>query len=89
LLKLRWGFQSPQPAAGYPRKNNQEMLMKTAKCPARDKVFQLQEETKVQELISCPHCISLLQLIRQFPPTLDWAEDQPVLTSQRTFKKLY
>jgi len=63
--------------------------MKTAICPACNKVIQLPEETKVQDLISCPQCISLLQLIRQFPPILDWAEDQPVLTSHRTFKKLY
>jgi len=63
--------------------------MKNAKCPACKKVIQLHEKTKVQELIDCPYCKSLLELVRLYPPTLDWAEDPTVSSSHRRFTKIY
>ena len=63
--------------------------MNNSKCPSCGKNIQLQEETKVQELITCPNCKSVLELINNFPPTLDWAEDPAVCSSRRIFTKLY
>ena len=63
--------------------------MKNAPCPACKKVVKVQEETEVLELISCPHCKSLLELVNLFPPTLDWAEDPAVSSSHRIFSKSY
>jgi hypothetical protein len=57
--------------------------MRKAKCPSCKKVINLQPDTKVQELVTCPHCNSILEFVRDFPPTLDWAEDPPV--SSRKF----
>jgi NAD-dependent SIR2 family protein deacetylase len=62
--------------------------MKKAKCPACKKVIQLSEKTKVQTLITCPYCESILELVNEFPPTLDWAED-PVVASKRFFNNRY
>jgi hypothetical protein len=61
--------------------------MRNGKCPSCKKVIQLQEKIKVQELVSCPHCNSILELVRLFPPTLDWAEDPVVNHSHRSFTK--
>jgi hypothetical protein len=62
--------------------------MKTAKCPSCKKTVEIQENTKVQDLITCPRCQSILELINKFPPTLDWAED-PAISSRRIFNKMY
>lgn len=63
--------------------------MKNAKCPACKKIVQLEETTRVQDLITCPHCQSMLELVRQIPLTLDWAEDPAVCSSRRIFTKMY
>ena len=63
--------------------------MKNAKCPSCKKSVHLQEKTKVQELITCPFCQSILELVNNFPPTLDWAEDPAVNSSRRFLSKLY
>jgi hypothetical protein len=61
----------------------------SAECPACKKNIRFKDETKVQELILCPHCKSLLEFVNQFPPTLDWAEDPIVCSSRRILTKLY
>lgn len=63
--------------------------MRKAKCPSCKKVIQFQETVKVQELITCPHCKSILELVRLFPPTLDWAEDPVANPTHRTFNKMF
>ena len=64
--------------------------MKNAKCPACKKTVHLQEKTMVQDLITCPYCKSILELVNKFPPTLDWAEEDPAVTSsRRVITKLY
>lgn len=63
--------------------------MKNAKCPACSRTIQLNEKTKLHELINCRHCNSLLEFIADFPPTLDWAEEPAVLSTRRVMNKLY
>ncbi len=63
--------------------------MNKAKCPSCKKIIPVQERTNVQELILCPHCTSLLELVNKFPPTLDWAEDPIVCSSRRILNKQY
>ncbi len=63
--------------------------MKNAKCPSCKKIVHLQETTKVQDLITCPHCKAILEFVNKFPPTLDWAEDPAVYSSRRIISKLY
>ena len=63
--------------------------MNKAKCPACKNILEIQKEAKVQELITCPHCTALLELVNKFPPTLDWAEDPIVCLSRRILTKLY
>ena len=62
--------------------------MKKAKCPSCKTMIEIQEDTKVQDLITCPHCESILELINNFPLTLDWAED-PAVASRRFFTRMY
>lgn len=45
--------------------------MKKASCIACKKMIELQEDINVQELITCPYCKSIMELIRLNPPTLD------------------
>jgi DNA-directed RNA polymerase subunit RPC12/RpoP len=59
--------------------------MKNAICPSCKKTVRLAEKMKVQELITCPNCYSNLELVKKFPPTLDWAEDPSVVSSRRTY----
>ena len=63
--------------------------MNKAICPACTKILQIQEESKVQEIITCPHCTALLELVNKLPPVLDWAEDPAVNSSRRVFVKLF
>ena len=63
--------------------------MKNAICPSCKKTVRLAERMKVQELITCPNCKSNLELVKKFPPTLDWAEDPSVNSSRRNFSNLY
>jgi hypothetical protein len=62
--------------------------MGIAKCPACTKDIQLSKETKVHDLIDCPHCNSLLEFGSQYPPTLDWADDPIVYPSRRSMKQI-
>ena len=62
--------------------------MKNAKCPTCKKTVRLAERMRVQELITCPHCKSDLELVKKFPPTLDWVEDPAFVSSRRTFPDL-
>ena len=59
------------------------MTTKRAKCPACKNNIELDTKIRVQGLITCPHCQSLLEFIRDFPPKLDWAEDPVVSTNHR------
>ena len=61
--------------------------MKKARCPSCKNIIELQEETKVQELITCLNCKSILELVKKFPPTLDWPEDSPVYSSRNISSK--
>ena len=63
--------------------------MKNAVCPSCKKTVRLAERMKVQELITCPSCKSVLELVKKFPPTLDWSEDPSLNLSRRTFSKLF
>jgi DNA-directed RNA polymerase subunit RPC12/RpoP len=63
----------------YPKILKEHHMRKT-KCPACKKIIQLQDDTKVQDLVTCPYCKSILEFTRDFPPTLDWAED-PIMNS--------
>ena len=63
--------------------------MKNAKCPSCKKTVRLADSMKVQELITCSYCSSNLELIKKFPPTLDWAEDPAVVSSRRITSKLF
>ena len=63
--------------------------MNKAKCPSCKKIILFQDKAKVQDLITCPHCKSLLELVNQFPPTLDWTEDPVVHSPHRIFSKHY
>ena len=58
-------------------------------CPACTRVIQLPKEIKVQDLINCPHCSSMLEYVSQDPPNLDWAEDPQVYPSHRLLKQNY
>ena len=49
-----------------------------AECPSCKKTVPVHEETKARDLIDCPYCKSVLELITKCPPTLDWAEDPAV-----------
>lgn len=62
--------------------------MNKAKCPSCKNTVEFEEKIKVQDLITCPHCKSLLELVNQFPPTLDWAEDTGI-SSRQFFPKMY
>jgi DNA-directed RNA polymerase subunit RPC12/RpoP len=62
--------------------------MRKAKCPACKKVILLDQEFKVRELINCPHCNTILEIVKKFPPTLDWADDPMVYSSRKIFNKL-
>jgi|GEM_PF-3330227 hypothetical protein len=61
--------------------------MTEAKCPACAKIILLQEQIKIHDLTTCPHCHSFLEYVGQFPPTLVWSEDPAVFSSRRTFRK--
>ena len=63
--------------------------MNNAKCPACTKVIQLHKKTYLQELIICPNCNSLLELIAESPPTLDWAEDPVVFLTRGIINKMF
>ena len=63
--------------------------MNKAKCPSCKKIVEMQENAKVRELITCPYCNSILEIVNKFPPTLDWAEDPSVCSSRSIFSKLY
>jgi DNA-directed RNA polymerase subunit RPC12/RpoP len=63
--------------------------MRKAKCPACKKVVQLMEDIKVQDLILCPYCNVLLEVVSQFPPTLDWIEKPEECSSHRIIKRTY
>ena len=63
-------------------------MQTVAVCPSCKKTIPVSKETKVQDLIDCPYCKSILELIMKFPPTLDWAED-PAVCSRRILTKLY
>lgn len=62
--------------------------MNKAKCPSCKNIIEIQEETKVRELITCPRCQAILELVNIFPPTLDWAED-PAISSRWFFSRMY
>ena len=61
--------------------------MKNAKCPSCKKIIQFQDKVKIQELVECPLCNSILELVKKFPLTLDWADDPAVQQSQRAYSK--
>jgi C4-type Zn-finger protein len=63
--------------------------MKEAECPLCGKVIQLKKQTKVRQLITCPYCRSLLELVHQSPPTLDWVEDPLIYSPRMIFTKRY
>jgi hypothetical protein len=63
--------------------------MKRAKCLACKKMIKLQEDIKAQELITCPYCKSILELMGLNPPTLDWPDDPVVRPSRGILSKMY
>ena len=63
--------------------------MKKAKCPACEKIIYMHQEIKIRELVTCPHCKSVLELVDNFPPSLDWAEDPVVYSPYRKFKTMH
>lgn len=64
-------------------------IRKIATCPACKGTIHLQENTKVNELVSYPNCSSLLEFISQHPPVLSWADDPLVIPSRRIMKQNY
>lgn len=63
--------------------------MKKAKCPACKSIVEFDVKIKVQDLLTCPKCKSLLELVRDFPPKLDWAEDPEVYASYWMYTKFH
>ena len=64
------------------------MIRARAKCPACKKIINLDQRYKVRELITCPFCQSLLEVVSEHPQKLDWAEDPQITSSLRSYRKL-
>ena len=43
----------------------------SAECPACRKNIRVDEDAKVQELILCPYCKTLLEFVKAIPPTFE------------------
>ena len=50
----------------------------TARCPECDSRIYFERRPDVGEMISCPECDTLLEVISVAPLRLDWASDEPV-----------
>ncbi|MEZ4516121.1 MAG: hypothetical protein R3C44_04535 [Chloroflexota bacterium] len=50
----------------------------TARCPECDARIYLQRRPEAGELMSCPECDTLLEVISVSPLRLDWADDEPL-----------
>jgi hypothetical protein len=58
--------------------------MRKTQCLNCFKVIELEEDIKIQEIVQCPHCKVLLEVVRKFPLTLDWGEDPSPKKARRT-----
>ncbi len=50
----------------------------TARCPECDSRIYFERRPDTGEMISCPECDTLLEVISVSPLRLDWAADEPV-----------
>lgn len=52
----------------------------TARCPECDSRIYFERRPDTGEMISCPECDTLLEVISISPLKLDWASEEPVGT---------
>jgi lysine biosynthesis protein LysW len=50
----------------------------TARCPECDSRIYFERRPDTGEMISCPECDTLLEVISVAPLRLDWASEEPV-----------
>ena len=50
----------------------------TARCPECDSRIYFERRPDIGEMISCPECDTLLEVISVAPLRLDWASEEPV-----------
>lgn len=50
----------------------------TARCPECDSRIYFERRPDTGEMISCPECDTLLEVISVSPLRLDWASEEPV-----------
>ena len=60
-----------------------------AKCPTCQKIIDFRKRQKIRELVTCPHCKNLLEVVQEFPQRLDWAEDPQVFSFRSRHQKYY
>jgi hypothetical protein len=53
-----------------------------AKCPSCSRIIDLERRYKRQELIVCPHCKQILEVVRVFPQILNFPDD-PYISYER------
>jgi lysine biosynthesis protein LysW len=59
--------------------------VKKSECPSCKATIELPDDVKPLDLVTCQKCNAFLELVWLFPPTLDWAEDPPVIASHRFY----
>lgn len=49
--------------------------MRKTKCPACKKSIQLEKGIGLDDLVKCPECKNMMEVVQLNPPLLDWAGD--------------
>lgn len=50
---------------------------RVARCPSCSTRINLRDDAEVWDLVTCPECNSLLEIVDLRPPTLDYTSDSP------------
>ncbi len=61
--------------------------MRKTQCPNCFTVIEMDDAVKVKDTVKCPHCKSLLEVVKKFPLTLDWSEAPSLKGSRGLFKR--
>ncbi|MFN2146439.1 MAG: hypothetical protein ACK2T7_13895 [Anaerolineales bacterium] len=57
--------------------------MKEANCPACKTTFLLGENQALNDLVDCPNCKAILEIVQLDPPELAWPDDPITSPSSR------
>ena len=58
------------------------------KCPSCQRIIELERRHRRKELITCRHCQTVLEVIREYPQVVDFPLDPNLPSSRKKFHRL-